>query len=174
MARALKTITFVYDPREDRIAAVINASREDAWSCWLTRRLALALLKRTPEYLSKSSELAQRSAPQHRPEIAAFERQTAIEQTERAMSYERPQIPKSAAQEAELAERLTITPQGERVRLELHGASGEAAVGLLTRAELQRVVHMLEGVVGQAGWAPAPAQTPAAAPSDAAPKSVRH
>jgi len=172
--RALKTITFVYEPREDRIAAVINAGGAEAWSCWLTRRLALAVLKRMPDYLSKSSELAQRVPAPLRPEIASFERQSAIAATERAMSYGPPPVPKSSVAQPELAERLTITPQGERVRLELHGQSGEAAVGALTRAELQRIVHMLEGVVVQAGWVAAPAPAPAAAPADTAPKSVRH
>jgi len=46
MLRALKTITFLYVPQEDRIAGAINAGHPDAWSCWLTRRLALAVLER--------------------------------------------------------------------------------------------------------------------------------
>ena len=49
MLRTLKTITFVYAPQEDRIAAAINAGGPDAWSCWLTRRLALAVLERATE-----------------------------------------------------------------------------------------------------------------------------
>jgi hypothetical protein len=43
MLRAPKTVTFLYAPQEDRIAAAINAGAPDAWSCWLTRRLALAV-----------------------------------------------------------------------------------------------------------------------------------
>jgi len=61
MLRTLKTITFVYAPQEDRIAAAINAGGPDAWSCWLTRRLALAVLERATEYLANTSDLAQRA-----------------------------------------------------------------------------------------------------------------
>ena len=59
--RALRSITFVYVPREDRILAAINAGRDDAWSCWLTRRLALAVLERTTDFVASSSDLAQRA-----------------------------------------------------------------------------------------------------------------
>ena len=58
MLRALTTLTFVYVPREDRILAAINAGHAEAWSCWLTRRLALAVLERTTEYLATRSDLA--------------------------------------------------------------------------------------------------------------------
>ena len=44
MLRMLKNLTFVYVPREDRVLAAINAGQQEAWSCWLTRRLALAVL----------------------------------------------------------------------------------------------------------------------------------
>ena len=61
MLRALKTVTFFYVPQEDRIAGAINAGHPDAWSCWLTRRLALAVLERTADYIATTSNLAQRA-----------------------------------------------------------------------------------------------------------------
>ena len=86
MPRVLKSVTFVYVPREDRILAAINAGHPDAWSCWLTRRLALAVLERTTEYLASSSDLAQRAPADLRGEMAAFEREAAIAKTAPAMS----------------------------------------------------------------------------------------
>ena len=78
MLRGLKTLTFVYVPREDRVVAAINAGQSDAWSCWLTRRLALAVLERTTEYLQSKSDLTQRAPANLRTEMIAFERDAAI------------------------------------------------------------------------------------------------
>ncbi len=108
MLRILKTITFVYAPQEDRIAAAINAGSPDAWSCWLTRRLALAVLERATEYLANTSGLAQRAPADLRSEAIAFEREAAIAKTAPAMSQTPPEILKSGAVAAELADRLTI------------------------------------------------------------------
>jgi predicted alpha/beta hydrolase len=70
MLRALKTVTFVYVPQEDRIAGAINAGHPDAWSCWLTRRLALAVLERATEYIANTSNLAQRAPAELRGEAS--------------------------------------------------------------------------------------------------------
>ena len=86
MLRALKTITLLYVPLEDRIAAAINAGHPDAWSCWLTRRLALAVLERATQYVASTSNLAQRAPAELRREAIAFEREAAIAKTQRAMS----------------------------------------------------------------------------------------
>jgi hypothetical protein len=172
----LTTVTFVYDPREDRIAAAINAGRPEAWSCWLTRRLALALLERASGYLSKTSDLAQQAPSELRQEFAAFEREAAMVSTAGAMSKTPPEVLKSSTETAELAERLTISRNGKSgFKLEIYGQSGEGAIGVLTRAEMERVLQMLASVVGKAGWLALP-QQPQTAPAAAtgAPKPVRH
>jgi len=176
MVRALTSITFVYEPREDRVAATINAGRADAWSCWLTRRIALALLERAPEFLVSTSELAQRAPAEFRGEALAFERDAAIAKTASAMSVTPPAVLKSSATGAELAERLSISPHGDRFQLELRGQSGEGAAGALTRAELQRILQMLQGIVVKAGWLGTPAKIqPAGVPAAATdPKPARH
>ena len=115
MARVLKNVTFVYVPREDRILAAINAGRDDAWSCWLTRRLALAVLERTTVYLASSSDLTQRAPADLRGEMAAFERDAAIAKTAPAMSITPNDILNSTAEAAELADRLTISQQARRL-----------------------------------------------------------
>jgi hypothetical protein len=82
----LKSITFAYDTREDRILAAVNPGHPDAWSCWLTRRLALALLERTGEFLASTSSLVQRASADHRGEILAFEQDAAIARTAKCPS----------------------------------------------------------------------------------------
>jgi hypothetical protein len=176
MLRTLTTVTFVYDPREDRIAAAINAGRPEAWSCWLTRRLALALLERASGYLSKTSDLAQQAPAEMRREFAAFEREAAMVSTAGAMTKTAPEILRSSADAAELADRLTISRHTKGgFKFELQGHSGEGAAGLLTRAEMQRMLQMLRAVVTKAGWVAPPQRPQAASPTAAnAPKPVRH
>jgi hypothetical protein len=173
--RVLTSVTFVYDTREDRILAAINAGRPEAWSCWLTRRLALALLERAAEYLSSTSALAQRAPADFRGEFVAFERDAAIAKTADAMSNTPTDVLKSSASGAELAEQLTISNYGTRLRLELHGQSGGGAVGAPTRAEIQRILQMLQAEVAKAGWLATPAKSqPASATDSTAPKPIRH
>jgi hypothetical protein len=173
--RTLKSITFLYVVREDRMLAAINAGHEQAWSCWLTRRIALALLDRASQYLASTSGLAQRAPADLRGETIAFEREAGIAKTARAMSTTPPEVLTASASGAELAERLTIAQQGQRFRLDIVGQRGEGAAGMLTRAELQRILQMLQATAAQAGWLAAPAQPQAAATAAATDrKPARH
>jgi len=173
MLRILKTITFVYVPREDRIAAAINAGHGDAWSCWLTRRLALTVLERATDYVAHTSDLAQRAPAGLRGEAIAFEREAAIAKTAPAMSLTPPEVLQSGAGAAELAERLTISRERDAFRLELRGQSGQGGAGTLNRDELQRLLQMLHTVVVQSSWLAVPsAATSVAPPSET--KPARH
>lgn len=175
MARTLRNITFVYVPREDRILAAINAGMREAWSLWVTRRLALAVLERATEYMQTSSGLAQRAPSEMRGEMHAFEREAAIVKTQGAMSTTPPDVLQATAQWAELADRVGIAQQGEHYKFELHGVSGDLVEGMLQRAELQRVLQMLHFEAGKAGWLAAPAQAPAApSPTGGTPKPLRN
>ncbi len=172
--RAITSLTFVYEPREDRIAAAVNPGRPDAWSCWLTRRIALALLDRMPDFLEGTSALAKQAPAEMRGEFSAFEREAAIAKTQGAMSVTPPEILKSSANAAELVDRVSITPQGDNFRVELYGMSGDGAAAGLARAELQRILQMLQGVVAQAGWLGAPGKTPLAGAAEPVAKRSRH
>jgi hypothetical protein len=174
--RALASVTFIYETREDRVLAALNAGRADAWSCWLTRRVALALLERAMQFLASTSTLAQRAPADFRGESIAFEREAAIAKTAGAMSNTPPDVLKANLAKAGLAERLSISQHGDRFRLEVHGQGDEGAAGVLTRAELQRILEMLKGQVAQAGWLATPGQPQAAPPAAATPavKPVRH
>jgi hypothetical protein len=137
MLRALKTATFFYVPQEDRIAGAINAGHPDAWSCWLTRRLALAVLERAADYIANTSNLAQRAPAELRGEAIAFEREAAIAKTAPAMSQTSPAILQSSTAAAELADRLTISREQDAFRLELRGHGGNGVAGVVKREELQ-------------------------------------
>ena len=112
----------------------------------------LALLERAPEFIASSSPLAQRASPDMRGELATFERAVAITKTAPAMSRTAEAVLKASKTEAELGERLSISKQGDGFRLEMQSDRGAGAAGVLTRAELERIIHMLEGEAGKAGW----------------------
>ena len=173
--RVLKTITFRYDPREDRILAGINLGHSEAWSSWLTRRLVLALLERAPEFIASTSVLAKQAPAAVRGELVAFERDAAIAKTAKAMTPTPTDALKTSTTTADLAKQLTISSQGDRFRMELQGESGHGAVAMLARAELQRIFQMLETEVAKAAWLGAPVKPPDVTVAEKnTPKPVRH
>lgn len=171
----LKSVNFSYVTGEDRILTAINPGDPDAWSCWLTRRLALALLERTAEFLASTSALLRQAPADVRGELVTFEREAAIAKTASAMSNTPAKVLEASATRAELAERLSITAQANGFRVEFRGEKGDGATGLLARAELQRFLQMLQAEVAKAEWLVAPAKLSAAAgPEKIEPKPVRH
>src|SRR5262249_41146572 len=152
-----------------------QSGHPDAWSCWLTRRLALAVLERATDYIANTSNLAQRAPAELRGEAIAFEREAAIAKTAPAMSQTSPEILKSSTAAAELADRLTISREQDAIPPEQRGESGNGATGVVKREELQRILQMLHSVVAQAGWLAAPGSPrPAAAAVPGDPKPARH
>ena len=168
----MKTITFAYRALEDRVLAAVNLGHADAWSCWLTRRLSLALLERAGTFLASTSPLAKRAAPSYRGEVAAFEQDAAIAATAKGMSPTPRDALEASAAGAELAVRADDA-QGERLRLELGGDRGGAVTGVLPRADFQRILRMLEVEVIRGNWVMV-AQAPAPAPQLEAPKPAQH
>jgi hypothetical protein len=157
------------------VLAAINPGGPEAWACWLTRRLALALLERAAGFVERTSALVKKASADIRGELAAFERDVAIAKTAPAMSNTPPAVLKTSATAAELVKQLTFSHQGDSFRMELHGEGGGGAIGMVTRAEMQRILQMLQVEVAKAGWLVAPAGSPAAPPpEDTAPKPFRH
>ena len=105
----LKSITFAYDPREDRVLAVVNPGHPPTWSCWLTRRLVLSLLENATKFLANTSTLVKRAAPEARREVVAFEREAAVVKTAPAMSVTPPEVLKMTVAAAELIHQVTLT-----------------------------------------------------------------
>ena len=148
----LRTVTFSYSSREDRVLAALNVGQPDAWSCWITRRLALAVIEGAAKFLASTSPLAKRAASAHQRELAQFERQSAMASTAKALSVSSKDDLKASATAAELAERVTLTNQGERFRVEFWGDRAGKAIGVVARPELQRIIGMLEVEVEKARW----------------------
>jgi hypothetical protein len=123
----------------------------------------LAWLAKSGEFLTNTSTLVKRAAPEHRGDLATFEREAAIAQTAPAMSATPPDVVKPPTVSTELMEAVTWSQKGENYQIEIRGNRGGGARSLLTRAELQRITQMLQEVVGKAAW------TAAAATADAAP-----
>jgi hypothetical protein len=169
----VKTITFSYRPKEDRLLAGINLGQPDVWACWLTRRLSLAVVAGWKKFLADTSRLAQQTASDHRQELAEFEREAGLAATAKSISPTPAQAVMAISNTAELAERLTISQQGEHFRLELAGDRGGMAAAVIQRAELQRILRMLEEEISKASWV-APAATPQVLPQEGAPKPARH
>jgi hypothetical protein len=175
MARVLKSINFSYVAVEDRILAAINPGGPEAWSCWLTRRLVLALLDRTSEFLASTSPLVPQVPAGVRGELATFEREAAMASTARSMSTTPADVLKTSESVAELAGGLKISSQPNGFRVELQGEQGGGATGFLARAELQRFLQMLQAEVARANWFATADKSSAGTTDEAAgPKPVRH
>ena len=174
--RVLKAIAFTYQIKQDRILTVVNPAQADTWSCWLTRRLVLDVIRRAPPFIEGSSPLAQQSPADFREEIIAFEREAALASTAPSLTRTNDALIRKSAETTELADRITISQHGDKFRLELHGDAGAeaAAAAMLARAEFQRVLQMLEREVLRAGWLSMPTTEPISpAPTPGPNKPVR-
>jgi hypothetical protein len=163
----LRTVAFTYDGNEDRILAGINLGEADAWSCWLTRRLVLALLEQAPRFVERTLSSAPQTPTEFKPDLIAFERDVALATTASSMRPTDDAHMKGSAAAAQLAERLTLSVQGDKFRLELMGNRGGTAAGAVKRTELQRILQMLHEQVARASWL-GPSAKDASGPADTA------
>ena len=161
---ALNTVTPRYDPVEDRILLAINAGKEDAWACWLTRRMTLGALSQLNQYLDKTSTVAARTPLEYRSEVSAMERAAAVATTRSALSKTSDEQLTSVAAHGELATELNLTPQGDKFVFDIRGRQGGHARGLVSRAELQTILLMIEQEAVKSGWVPAAPTPPAPEP----------
>ena len=158
----LNSITLHYDANEDRILVAINAGPADANGYWLTRRLALNFIETANPYLARMSPAVSKTPTALRGELATMERQVALARTQQSVSQTPTAALGRASVAAELVVALNVTQEGQGFRLKFRGGKGrETAVGC-SKAELQRIIHMLEQEVAKAGWRdrPAPSEPP--------------
>jgi hypothetical protein len=93
------------------------------------------MIERAAKFLAGTSPLAKRAATAHQHELAQFERESAMASTAKAMSAPSRDALEASAAAAELAERLTITTQRQKFRLELWGDRAGNAIGVVGRHE---------------------------------------
>lgn len=172
--RAIKSVTFSYVPKQDRILAAINPGSAGAWSCWLTRRIVQALIDRLPNFVESTSPTAKQAPSAVRGDVLAFERESAIASTAHAMSYTSSDVIEMSVTAAELVDRLSISARTDHFRVEIQGETGNGAIGAFGRAELQRFLQMLQAEVAKANWFGAAETNKAKNPNDANPKPVSH
>jgi len=81
-----------------------------------------------------------------------MEREVALASTQGAVTQTPPAALEAASAAAELAVELNIFVERQGFRLRFHGRKGGEAAVPCSRAELQRVIHMLEEEAAKAGW----------------------
>jgi hypothetical protein len=161
----LKTIAFVYDAREDRILAAVNASAAESWSCWVTRRMARAWFIKSDEFIAKTSSLAKRTNSECLGELASFEHEAALTQTAASLSPTPPNVLATNRVAAKLLHSVTFDRRGNSFRMEMRGEADSGAAGMLGRSELQRITEMLRETATKAGWVEQPTQAAASTPA---------
>jgi hypothetical protein len=152
--RELRALTLAYEAVQDRILAVVNPGGLDSWSFWLTRSLVFQLLSRLPPALAATSPIAKQAPVEYHQELVAFEREAALASTQGAMSHTDHSVLRANVPSAELAVSLSLADLGQAVRLEIRGERSNQAAGVLSRADLRRVLDMLEQEVNKAAWGP--------------------
>jgi hypothetical protein len=170
----LQTLTLNYDAQQDRILVVSNVGKPDAWSCWLTRRLAIAILQRAANFVVETSPVAKSAPAEFRGDVASFEREAALAQTAGAMSRTDDTVVKQAAPAAELIDRFTVNSHGEAIRLELHGDRGGQVIGDMARPQFQRVLQMVADEAAKAEWLAVVAPRAEGPAGEPAPAPLRH
>ena len=145
-------VTLRYDSNEDRILAAFNAESDEARGYWLTRRLALKFIEAANAYLERMSAVASKTPADLRGELAAMDREFSLVRTQGAISQTPPATLERTREVAELTAEVNISVEGQRFRLRLRGCNGGESVVGCTRAELQRIIHMLEQETKKAGW----------------------
>ena len=170
----LKTITFAYRALEDRVLAAVNLGHPDAWSCWLTRRLSLALLERAGKLLVEQFS-ARKSCGSRLPRRACRirtgcgnggDRQGNVTNSAGCAQCVGARCRARREADNHPARRTFAHRAGRRPRW-------HHDTGLLLRADFQRILRMLEAEVLRGKWvmvteAPGPAQ------QTDAPKPARH
>lgn len=146
------SITLRYHVGEDRILVAINAVSLDARGFWLTRRLAMKFIEAVHPYLHRISPIAGKTPAELRGALTEMEREIAMANTQRAVWRMPTAAFEMVSAAAELAIVLTVSLERVGFRLKFRGRKGgEAEVGC-SRAELLRVVQMLEQEAAKAGW----------------------
>ena len=154
MIHTLKSVAPRYEQLEDRILLAINLGKDDEWSCWLTRRMTLGVLQRFNVFLDRTSAVTRRTSLEHRAEVAAMERDAAIESTRKAVKPIAKETIDGVASSGELAMELRLTPERKGLALEITGRAGNQARALLNRAQLRTILFLIQKEATKANWVP--------------------
>jgi hypothetical protein len=146
----IQSITFGYSDSEDRlwVRCVLQGGGESRF--WLTRRLALALIKGVTDKLADT--LSPVPVPMDKALRLALEHQAGFEKP----SDPAPPAPRSsskAASEMSLCTRIDLTPGNKSWRI-VWIAGGQPLTLNMAREAVHRMLAGLISRAQQAGWAP--------------------
>ncbi len=157
-----ETLTVAYDPFEDRVILAIDIEKPEAASFWLTRRMALALVRQASELLDQTSPLAAAASYQDRQAVAAIEREVALGVTRNALSRTEDDLLNRAKTAAELAANIHVDVLAAALKVTITGLGGREVQGEMPRAMFQRILDLLMGEAAKGDWIGVPGpQTPA-------------
>lgn len=146
----IATITFHYDPVEDRILLVGNfQNNQPRCDFWLTRNITLKLLNGLSSLVQKTSAHIATAPREHQSGLAQFE-------------HEQAQIDMQLQPEANLPEggspglldKVDVSHQGQRYQMRLyeHGNDEVIAQAQLTHSELHQVLSLLHRGALELNW----------------------
>ena len=146
----IATITFHYDPIEDRILLVGNLNNnQPRCDFWLTRNITLKLLGALSALVQKTSSHIASAPSEHQSGLAQFEHEQA--QIHMQLQPE-PQLRKKGA--PGLLYKVDVSHQGQRyqVRFYEHGNDDATAQAQLTHSELHQVLSLLHRGALELDW----------------------
>jgi len=132
--------------------------------------MALAVLEKSEEFVSRTSRLLQKATAETLADLKTFERQAAMAQTAGSLSRTPNSVLAAQAGSAELLHKMAIKQLSQSsYQMQMGGSAGGNAVAMLNRGEFQRIMQMLHEVVSKAGWSAAAEQI-----SDSPLQTARH
>ena len=144
------TMSLGYAEREDRLLLACADRDGGTVEFWLTRRLTARLLATLAGLLESTSARVARAPAAMRGEVLALEYLGAQSDQPAAGKVDAP--PVQPHKERHLVDRLDIEHQGPAFRLRMF-AQGQAIAGVAAqRADLHRLLGMLDRAAGKAGW----------------------
>ncbi|MDI3325735.1 hypothetical protein QKW35_15250 [Pontibacterium granulatum] len=146
----IATITFHYDPIEDRILLVGNFNNnQPRCDFWLTRNITLKLLGALSTLVQKNSNHVASAPSEHQSGLAQFEHEQA--QVDMQLQPE-PQLRKKGV--PGLLYKVDVSHQGQRyqVRFYEHGNDVATAQAQLTHKELHQVLSLLHRGALELDW----------------------
>ncbi|HLG87245.1 MAG TPA: hypothetical protein VKZ79_08615 [Alphaproteobacteria bacterium] len=138
-----------YDDNEDRIFIDFSGAERQC-RLWLTRRITRRLWSAIMDILERSSPIASKTPADMRQEVIAFEHLSAISRPEPAAGAgpDAKPVERSAA----LLAKVDISFTAESFRLVFHAAAEPAAALTIGRAELHKVLALLDQSATAAEW----------------------
>ncbi len=139
----LEKITFVYEPREDRLLARVLAADGTRSALWVTQRLALRLVGALARHLD---EAAAGDEARHQQQLQSFRHQAAL-----LSSQPGPPVDAIDPAGAPLIDTIDVQLFRDQVELQLH-LPAQPAVLRLSNDHIRQLLQILFNLFRHAEW----------------------